>query len=327
MEKLHFQDDDELIGFEKLIISQPDDYEGRVVCTLVRMKSAQRKKMAVLHVHGFNDYFFHEETARQFFLHHIDFYAVDVRKSGRSILPHQKMNTMRDVQEQFDDIKKCLEIIRQLHHGPVILFGHSLGGLIAALFAEKYKNMDLFDAIFLNSPFFEQNKDVLTRKLLIPAVASLGKKRPQLLVPGGFSRFYGPSLHVNDHGLWQYNLSWKPHVAALVNAGWVRAVYQAQKKLQSSIAINVPVLLAYPKESYAGFRWNKKFMSADAVVNVKHIEKYASSINASMEILVVKDAVHDLFLSAPEIRGKVINEIIQWIDRIFPEKRNQGDKY
>jgi alpha-beta hydrolase superfamily lysophospholipase len=59
---------------------------------------------------------------------------------------------------------------------------------------------------------------------------------------------------------------------------------------------------------------------------VKHIEKYAASIKAKKEILVVKEAVHDLFLSAPVVRQNVVVEIINWIDRIFPDIRNKSVK-
>lgn len=322
---ISFVDDTELKGYEQLTIQQGNDYEGNVQCTLVRLKSNRRRKTAVLHVHGFNDYFFHDHMGRVFFDNNIDFYAVDLRKSGRSILPHQKMNNLRSISEYFEDIKSSLQLIRQLHEGQVILFGHSMGGLVAALFAADPKNAALFDGLFLNSPFFEQNKDVLTRKLLIPLVANLGKSFPNMRVPGGFSKFYGPSLHQSEHGMWNYNLLWKPHVADLVNAGWVRAIYLAQKEIQAGKRFTKPVLIAFPQKSYANFRWNDRFMTADAVVNVKHIRKYAKKMTGDVRIFEIPDAVHDLFLSSQEPRNQAIELVFNWIGEKFPLSDNKQE--
>ncbi len=312
-----FTDDDQLAGFEKMPITQADDYEGAVVATVVRLKNAKRHSTAILHVHGFNDYFFHDHIARALSAQNIDFYGVDLRKSGRSLLDHQKMNNLRDIEEYFEDIASSLQFMQQFHRGPIVLGGHSMGGLIVALFAACGRYDHLFHGVFLNSPFFEQNKDFLTRKLLVPLVSRIGKKHPNLSVPGGFSKFYGPSLHQSEHGLWDYNLKWKPHVAPLVNAGWVRAIHQAQKKLQSGIEIKQSVLLIFPKKSYRNFRWNDRFLSSDAVVNVAHIRQYAGSIRAQMQTYAIDGAVHDVFLSDEKARNQALSILIHWISASF----------
>ncbi len=326
MKHFPFEKDSELNGFEKLTIHQPDDFEGSVVCTLIRKTAENRPKDVMLHVHGFNDYFFHDHLAKLCFENQIDLYALDLRKSGRSIRPHHKMNNLRNIQEYYDDITAALNIIGELHDGKIILSGHSMGGLITALFTAKYQKDKPISGLFLNSPFLEQNKDILTRKLLIPLVASLGKHKPNLLVPGGFSKFYGPSLHRNFYGRWQYNLQWKPHVADLVNAGWVRAIYKAQQALRAGLYLQMPVLVAYPEKSYAGFFWNAKFMQADAVVNVKHIEKYQQHIfSPAKQTVVIPNAVHDLFLSSPEVVEKTFTILLRWVQRIQSE--NQPEKH
>ncbi|MBP7974971.1 MAG: alpha/beta hydrolase, partial [Acinetobacter sp.] len=76
-------------GYQQLTLNFADDYDGKVVATLVRKKAAQATKKAVLYVHGFADYFFQKEMAEQFNQHGYDFYALDLRKYGRSKLPHQ----------------------------------------------------------------------------------------------------------------------------------------------------------------------------------------------------------------------------------------------
>ncbi|MGL5919064.1 MAG: alpha/beta hydrolase, partial [Bacteroidales bacterium] len=50
---------DELGGkFEKQTIAMPDDYEGNVVCSLIKSPHDIPSTKAVLYIHGFNDYFF-----------------------------------------------------------------------------------------------------------------------------------------------------------------------------------------------------------------------------------------------------------------------------
>ena len=53
---------------------------------------------AVLHVHGFADYFFQTEYAEWWLERGYDFYALDLRKYGRSLRPHQTPNYVTDLQ-------------------------------------------------------------------------------------------------------------------------------------------------------------------------------------------------------------------------------------
>ncbi|MDP2235825.1 MAG: alpha/beta hydrolase [Bacteroidales bacterium] len=316
-----FKSDTELSGFESLTINQPDDYEGAVVCTLIKKKSVSESDTAVLHVHGFNDYFFHNEAAIVFAERGIHFYAVDMRKSGRSYLPHQKFNNLRSLDEYFEDIKVSLETIKNDGIKKIVLMGHSLGGLTVALFAEKYSDSGLFDAVFLNSPFFEQNEDIVTKKILIPIVSTLAKHWPDFPVPGGFSKFYGPSLHKNFKGEWDYNLNWKPHVAPLVNSGWVRAVYLSHQKIKQGIKLKKPTLLAYAEKSIKRFSWSEEFHTCDAVVNVKDTKKYAKNLLGDIEVLEIHDAKHDLFLSQKYVREKFYDVLFLWIDKTLAKSQ------
>ena len=53
-----WQPDRLLEGFEALEQRMPDDYDGEVVVTLVRLPAKSAPRGAVLYVHGFIDYFF-----------------------------------------------------------------------------------------------------------------------------------------------------------------------------------------------------------------------------------------------------------------------------
>ena len=51
----------------------------------------------MLHVHGFADYFFQTEYAEWWNARGYDFYALDLRKYGRSIRDHQTPNYVTDL--------------------------------------------------------------------------------------------------------------------------------------------------------------------------------------------------------------------------------------
>jgi alpha-beta hydrolase superfamily lysophospholipase len=300
-------------GFESLTIAQPDDYEGKVVCTLIRKKAQVNSTSAVIHVHGFNDYFFNTELAEKLNGQGFNYYALDLRKHGRSWLPNQKFNNLRNLDEYYQDIDAALNIIRSEGNEKILLSGHSMGGLIMLLYAEN-QDKKQFDAVFLNSPFLEQNKDVVTKKLVIPVVASLGKVWPDVNVPGRFSKFYGPSLHKNDHGEWDYDLNLKPHIMPLANMGWVRAIHQGQKKVWAGIELRKPLLIMHPSESASGSKWKEKFKHTDLVVNVKDIIRHANKIKGNCKIIRLDGAVHDVMLSSEQVRAKAYRELFTWLN-------------
>src|SRR3546814_8022284 len=86
-------------------IELPDDDEGRVVATLVHRPSEGPSRGAVLHVHGFADYFFQTEFAQWWVDRGYDFYALDLRKYGRSLLEHQTPHYIDDVGDYYPELE------------------------------------------------------------------------------------------------------------------------------------------------------------------------------------------------------------------------------
>jgi len=105
----------------------------------------------VLYVHGFIDYFFQRHMAERFAAEGYAFYALDLRKHGRSLRPHQHPNFCKNVAEYFADITRAIDEIG----APVLLAGHSTGGLVCSLYADEGEKRDALTALWLNSPFFE----------------------------------------------------------------------------------------------------------------------------------------------------------------------------
>lgn len=298
--------------FEQMTLNFPDDYEGKVTATLVRKLSENPSEKAVLYVHGFNDYFFQVEMAEKFNQNGFNFYALDLRKYGRSWLPSQKMNNVRDLKEYDAEINKALKIIEQENHSKVLLAGHSTGGLTLTYFASRTDN-PMVKGLWCNSPFYDFNLGFFSETFGIPVISRLGKNYPDKKINGGFSPLYGQSLHQNFFGKWNYNLDWKPNVAEKVNFGFIRAIHQAQREIKKGVSINFPVLVMHAEKSSNPKKMSDEVFGSDIILSEKDIRKYAQKIQGNVMVLPFKDGIHDLVLSRKEVRKKVYQKLFDWI--------------
>jgi alpha-beta hydrolase superfamily lysophospholipase len=158
--------DEDVLGapYERMTIDLGEDDEGAVVATLVRRRCEAPTTRAVLYIHGYTDYFFQTHLADFFVDAGIDFYAIDLRKHGRSLAAHQTANFTRDVASYFTELDEALRIIREVDgHTRVLVSGHSTGALTASLWAHRRRTDGVIDGLFLNSPFFEFNVSAAVR--------------------------------------------------------------------------------------------------------------------------------------------------------------------
>lgn len=301
-------------GFERRTLILKDDYEGEAVATLVRRLSDEGIGKAVFYLHGFNDYFFQSEMAGKFNIYGFNFYAIDLRKYGRSHLPHQKFNDIRNLKDYYEEILMSLDIIRKEGNSEIVLMGHSTGGLILTLFAKDHPDSDLYDGLILNSPFFDFNQNRLV-KLLLPIAAFAGRIAPGVTIAGGFSEEYGKSIHRSYRGEWDYRLDWKPNVAPRINLGWLRAIYKAQCELKRKFTISKPVLVLHSAQSVSDMKDEKQIRVRDIILKVADIDRIAHNIEGNVEITSVEGGLHDLILSQKEVRENVYAIISGWLKR------------
>ena len=311
----HIYTSDILPGFEQLTINLPNDYEGKVVTTLVRKFYPFPSSKAVLYIHGFQDYFFQTELADRFIEHGYNFYAIDLRKSGRSLLSNQIPYNMRDINDFYADISAAVTQIKSEDNTELVINAHSTGGLIAALYLHKYK--DACNALILNSPFLELNKKWSIRKIELPLLNLINRMFPKIKIKGTFSPFYGQSIYKGYHGEWDYNLEWKPISASYVTSSWISAIYRAHKQIKRKLKIQIPVLVMSSEQSIKNKEWTDGFKKADAVLNVKDIRKYAYYLGNNITTVSFKNGMHDLILSSKPIREKVYQTMFDWLDKII----------
>jgi alpha-beta hydrolase superfamily lysophospholipase len=300
--------------FETRTIALRPDAEGAVTATLVRRATDHPSDTAVLYLHGFVDYFFHPHVADFYAGKGFDFYALDLRKYGRSLAAHQTPNFCADLRDYYEEIDEAIRLVRaEDGHRRVLLTGHSTGGLLAALWAHDHRGAGLIDAVVLNSAFFDFNEPWLSREVAGPITARVGRSRPKAKLPFRLSPVYGQSIHSSARGEWDYDLDWKPLAGFPIYAGWLDAIRTGHRRVHRGLDLDVPVLSAASSASYKGKSWSETARAADAVLDVDDIVRWSTRLGAVVTIVRIDGGLHDLALSAAPARQRYFDEIDRWL--------------
>ncbi|MEP6980814.1 MAG: alpha/beta hydrolase [Nakamurella sp.] len=294
------------------------DAEGPVVATLVRRTPVGRHRRAVLYLHGFVDYFFQTHVAQQWVDHGFDFYALDMRKYGRSIRAHQTINDVTDLADYDEELDEAVRIVRAEGHEVVVLLAHSTGGLIAPLWAHRRRGQHLVDALVLNSPFFDLNGTAIERGLLTRIIDVAGRFFPRLVV-SSLASAYAQALHTSNGGEWDFDTAWKSIGPSSVRAGWLRTVRRGQRRLNAGLAIDVPVLVITSARSGDGNTPGPHQADSDCVLNVEHMWAGATMIGDDVTVVKIEGGVHDLSLSQTAVRDRFFDEVFSWTATHIPE--------
>jgi alpha-beta hydrolase superfamily lysophospholipase len=291
----------------------PADDEGEVVATLVSRRSAADggSRRAVLHLHGFCDYFFQTAYAEWWNERGYDFYAVDLRKYGRSMRPHQTPNYVTDLRDHFADLDAAFERVAERDgHDEVVISAHSTGGLIVSLWANERRHA--LAGMVLNSPWLDMQGGALIRGVGTRVIKQVGARQPARLIPRTVGGHYARSLHVDHEGEWTFNTDWKPLDSFPVSFGWLRAIRIGHAELHRGLEVGCPVLVL----SSAGTRWPKEMgpdvHGYDIVLEVPQIRQWATAIGSHVTYVAIDGARHDVILSRPEAREKAYAEIDRW---------------
>lgn len=310
------------LNFERKMIEQgiysehifelANDYEGKIVATLISKKLENRTNKAVLYIHGFVDYFFQHELADWANEIGFNFYALDLRKHGRSMLPHQTANHFRNYTEFFEEIKIALDFIKiKENNEKVVLIGHSTGGLIAPLYLNS-RGSEKVDALILNSPFldFPVNSFV---KLVLPVFGFFGKIFPEAKTPAKLADGYGKSVHKNYYGEWNFDFNLKPIDGFPITLGWIRGIVKAQKKLKKGLNIFCPVLVMHSSKSVKPGKYHPSMQEADSILNVQDIIRYLDKLGKNVKSVEIENGMHDLILSKKSVREEVYRAMEKFI--------------
>ena len=289
---------------------EPEDAE--LVATLVRRVDAEAadRRPAVLYVHGWNDYFFQTHVADALAGWGYAFYALDLRRYGRSLRRGLLPGFITDLDDYQSELDAATDLIAEQHDG-LLLMGHSTGGLVLSLYAAARPDRVL--GLVLNSPWLDLQGSALVRTLGSPLVDVLGSRSPTSVVrlPPDLG-FYTRVTHASLEGEWDYDRELKASPSPPVRAGWLRAILVGHQRVAAGLQIEVPVLVLASGATDFSRRWHEGLRGVDTVLDVEQIASRAVRLGRHVTLVRIQDGMHDLLLSRAEIRARVLEEIRRW---------------
>lgn len=326
--------------YQVRILDLGEDEEGPVVAGLVRRAPAvgfrarrleKKRKFAVLYLHGRNDYFFQTELADRMFQMGGAFYALDLRKYGRALRPWQTAGYTDDLAVYNEEIGEAVSIIRAAHPGlPLVMMGHSTGGLIGTLWA--WRHQSLVDGLILNSAWLELQSLTALRPALQKVLARLAQIRPRATVVGkakndvyhrammGGWAASGFELPQSLAGLeddpsvkgWTVFEEWKERGGYPAPAAWLQTILEGHALIAGNVQLDIPVLSMASDRSGSEEEWVPGVFSSDVVLNADLLTERAAGLGKNV-VIARFPGRHDLVQSDPAVRADVYATIGRWL--------------
>ena len=288
---------------------EPDDVD--LVATLIRRSGPRIGVRAVLYLHGWNDYFFQTHVAEHMADLGYDFYALDLRRYGRSLRPGQLRGFITDLDDYSLELDAAVDLI-SVDHDRLILMGHSTGGLIAALWAAR--NADRLEGLILNSPWLDLQSSAIVRAVGTPVIDALGSRAPASIIRLPDLGFTVRSLHVSLGGEWDYDLALKSAPGPPIRTGWLRAILLGHQRVAAGLGIGVPILVLASATTEFARRWHEGLRVVDSVLDVEQIAARAVRLGPHVTVVRIQEGLHDVTLSAPHVREQVLDEISRFVE-------------
>ncbi len=313
----------DLLGepFEQLTLQLGEDEEGPIVATLVRSipnpVAAAAKPLHdvnVLYVHGWSDFFFQTELARSFTRLGARFYALDLRKYGRSLRDGQRPGYVSHLDDYDADIAAALEAmggseVEAPHRRRLLLLGHSTGGLTLTLWAARHPGRA--SALVLNSPWLEFQLGSLGRRALAPIVDARAHLDPHGSHPAVDLGFYTRAQRELD-SLPTFGTEWRPERGFRTHPGWLAAVLEGHHSVSAGVEVACPALVLLSARSSPAMTWSPAMTGTDSVLVVDDIARAATRIGRLVTIARIDGAIHDVFLSARAPRAEAYRITERW---------------
>lgn len=307
---------DILEGYEARYVNQGEAFDGPCRSTIIRLLNKKGSKKAFLYIHGFNDYFFQSEMGQRFVDSGYNFYAVDLRRYGRSREPWQYPFNIRKQEEYFADIDSALVQIRRDGNTDITLGGHSTGGLTVAFMGAMKGDRIGVDRIVTDSPFLEWNYNSFMRNIAAPSIGFLGRIFKNAKVKQGHCDGYAYSLLKEYYGEWEYNTDWKMVYSPPVTWSWINAINSAQARtMKKAKNIAVPILVMHSSRKIDGCNYTPEFQTGDAVLDPFMLQKRGEKLGSVREVCAIDSGLHDLILSKKESRDAAYDTIFSFIRR------------
>lgn len=335
--------DSVLEGYQQATVHLGEDAEGEIVATFVRKDpskltlqerwrrwhfSVRGHRLAIMYVHGWNDYFYRRHASEYWESLGIPFYAVDLRKFGRSYRPYQTPGYIEDLHEyrlEFNALRDQI-VKEQGKDVRILMIAHSQGGLSASLWVNA-EHPHHVEALALNSPWLELQDNRMFRLLSTPVVQMYRLRGGKTVMPMRDPGFYARCIKRSTGGEWDYlDHPLNPGVEFLTRAGWMQAIYNGQDEIAKNLDIQIPVLVCTSDKSMMlQSTWDEGMREADSVLDITAIRQAALHLGDVVALATIRGGLHDLSMSKPDARRKYFRIVTMWASmmawrRVIPTK-------
>lgn len=299
-----------------------EDDSGPLVATLVRSIPnplttlfAPLRDVDVLAVHGWSDYFFQREVAQFWTQRGARFYALDLRRYGRSLRDGDAPGYIDDLDDYDADIEAALQAMGQTDAGTrrrLVLLGHSTGGLTLTLWSARHPGRAA--ALVLNSPWLELQLGAIGRQALAPLVEMRARLDPRGSQPAVDLGFYTRAqAEIGSLPTGEERATWRPDRGFPTAPGWLAAVLDGHRRIARGVEVGCPALVLLSADSTPPLAWRDSMTSTDTVLWVDDIARAATRIGSLVTISRIEGAIHDVFLSRPEPRATAFAVLEGWL--------------
>jgi alpha-beta hydrolase superfamily lysophospholipase len=113
---------------------------------------------------------------------------------------------------------------------------------------------------------------------------------------------------------WVFDLRLKRADGLPMRVGWLRAIHQAQARVDRGLDIHCPVLLAVSSASGSPDDVPEIADTTDTVLDVEQVLRRAPKLGAHVTVLRIPGGVHDLCLSLDGPRAHYLRAMLAWLD-------------
>jgi alpha-beta hydrolase superfamily lysophospholipase len=339
-----WHDDNVIAGYQRRTVKLGADSEGDAVATLIRkaplvhstIETANRvwnprylaarisasfhssrkpsQPKAIMYIHGWNDYFYRRHVSEYWESLGVKFYAVDLRRYGRSLTTGDISGYIEDMHDYRAELNALRnQIVQDLgDEVRIMLVGHSQGGLIASLWMNE-EHPSHISAVALNSPWLELQGNRMLRIISTPVLKGLLLRGSHSALPIPDPGFYQKTILKKFGGQWAYDAyPFSNEQQFIPRAAWLEAIYRAQSEISSGLDIQVPVLVSTSDRSMLQLTWDERMRESDSVLDVIAIREAALKLGNLVTIAKIHHGIHDLTMSYPTPRRQYFQMVTQW---------------
>ena len=324
--------DNVIAGYQQRTVRLGHDDDGPMLATMIRkdprsLNVAERRRrlmlrmlrdpVAIMYLHGWNDYFYRRHASEYWESLGIPFYAIDLRRYGRSLRAGQTPGYITDLHAYAAELNALRDVIvaEQGSRVRILAIAHSQGGLIAPLWMDR-EHPHHVRALALNSPWLELQGNRMFRLLSTPVLKGFLLGGGKTIVPIPDPGFYSRTIQRSRGGSWDYQAY--PFLGTMQfvpRAGWLQAIFNGQEEISRGLDLRVPVLVATSDRSTLQVNWSEHMRESDSVLDIHAIRAAALKLGDMVTLATIHRGIHDLSMSSPVPRRRYFSLLTAWACR------------